>query len=494
MPTDINSFHNVFDQAVSTGFANIQSDVSWLFNIMIVLTIALTALLTWIWGDWDGLIRSLIQRILLIGFIGYLITNWHSLTMLVVTGMTQLGLKAGGTGMSAQTLWDDPSQIWMDGINLSNKVAAVCNSCGYLTDLKDMLYYFVGSICVLIAFAVLAITVFIATLEFKLVTLASMVFVPFAIWQKTTFLSDRALAYVFSFGAKLLVLALIISVGEHTLTQLTVSPTPQIDNLATLCFFCFTLMILALSAPKLAAALISGGPQLGASAAIVPATMLAGAALTAGAGAAVLGRQSVSQYRAATTAMNTSAAGGGSRSDILMAGARGFFNPASVGGDSARSAPRTNASPASSAKGSTGNGNSSTGGSANKSGGDNPTGGGGSPPPSNDGGGATASTEAGPGAAPDSVGSSSASASSGAGPSPSATANPQTSSSTTSGEQPPAASSSPAAPAPARKRQFTTGGKVLGSAANSTVNAFRQAIPEEGGGSIGAPDIHRKED
>jgi hypothetical protein len=35
---------------------------------------------------------------------------------------------------------------------------------------------------------------------------------------------------------------------------------------------------------------------------------------------------------------------------------------------------------------------------------------------------------------------------------------------------------------------------VLGSAANTTVNAFRQAIPEEGGGSIGAPDIHRKED
>src|SRR5476649_2847859 len=403
MPTDINSFHNVFDQAVSTGFANIQSDVYWLFNIMIVLTIALTALLTWIWGDWDGLIRNLIQRILLIGFVGYLITNWHSLTMLVVTGMTQLGLKAGGSGMKAQTLWDDPSQIWMDGINLSNKVAAVCNSCGYLTDLKDMLYYFVGSICVLIAFAVLAITVFVATLEFKLVTLASMIFVPFAIWQKTTFLSDRALAYVFSFGAKLLVLALIISVGEHTLTQLTVSPTPQIDNLATLCFFCFTLMILALSAPKLAAALISGGPQLGASAAIVPATMLAGAALTAGAGAAVLGRQSVSQYRAATTAMNTSAAGGGSRGDILMAGARGFFNPASVGGGSARSAPKTTAGPANSANGATGEGNSSNGGNANKGGG-TPSGGSGSPSPSNDGGGGTSSTDAGPSSAPASSG------------------------------------------------------------------------------------------
>ena len=492
MATDINSFHNVFDNAISTGFANIQSDVYWLFNIMIVLTIALTALLTWIWGDWDGLIRSLIQRILLIGFVGYLLTNWHSLTMLVVTGMTQLGLKAGGSAMSAQTLWDDPSQIWMDGITLSNKIMAVCSSCGYLTNLKDMLYYFVGSICVLIAFAVLAITVFLATLEFKLVTLASMVFVPFAIWQKTTFLSDRALAYVFSSGAKLLVLALIISVGEHALTELTVSPTPQVDNLATICFFCFTLMILALSAPKLAGALISGGPQLGASAAIVPVAMAAGAALTAGAGVAVLGRQAVSQYRAATTAMNSSAAAGGSRGDIMMAGARGFFNPASVGGNSARSAPGANASPASSPK-SSGEGNSSTGGNANTSGGDNSSSGGGSPSSSNDGAGAAAST--GSGSAPDSMDNSSPSASSGAAPSPSGAANPQTSSSTTSGQQQAAANSSPATPpTPTRKRQFTTGGKVLSSAANGTVNALRQAVPEEHGGSIGAPDIHRKED
>jgi type IV secretion system protein TrbL len=479
MPTDINSFHNVIDQAVSTGFANIQSDVYWLFNVMIVLTIALTALLTWIWGDWDGLVRSLIQRILLIGFVGYLITNWHSLTMLVVSGMIQLGLKAGGSGMSAQTLWDNPSQIWIDGITLSNKVADVCKSCGYLTDLKDMLYYFVGSICILIAFAVLAITVFVATLEFKLVTLASMIFVPFAIWQKTTFLSDRALAYVFSFGAKLLVLALIISVGEHTLTQLTVSPTPQVDNLATLCFFCFTLMILALSAPKLAAALISGGPQLGASAAIVPAAMAAGAALTAGAGAAVLGRQSVSQYRAATTAMNTSAAGGGSRGDILMAGARGFFNPANVGGDSARSGPRTSAGPANTASGVPSSTSQGNGGSASKGGGDGSSGGS-SPPPSKDGGGGTS---------PNDVGPSPESASSGPAPSP------QASGGTGPGELPPVASAPPAeAGTQPRKRQFTTGGKVLSGAANSTVNAFRQAIPEEGGGSIGAPDIHRKED
>src|SRR5471032_1495932 len=429
MSPSINRFANTIDDAVANGFGLIQGDVNWLFNIMIVLTITLTALLTWVWGEWDGLVRGLIQRLLLIGFIGYLITNWHALTMDVVLGLTKLGLKAGGSAMSASTFWNDPEQIWKNGIALSNKVATVCNSCSMISNVHYFFYYLIGSICVLIAFGVLAITVFVATLEFKIVTLASLIFIPFAIWQKTSFLSDRALGYVFSFGAKLLVLALIISVGEHTLTQLTVSPTPQVDNLATLCFFCFTLMILALSAPKLAAALISGGPQLGASAAIVPAAMAAGAALTAGAGAAVLGRQSVSQYRAATTAMNTSAAGGGSRSDILMAGARGFFNPANVGGNSARSAPRTSAGPANTASGAPGSTSQGNGGSANKGGGDGSSGGSSPPSPSKDGGGGTSSSDVGPSSEPAS-----------SGPAQS----PQASGGTGPGELPPVASAPPA--------------------------------------------------
>ena len=462
MGSEINSFHNVIDQAVANGFANIQGDVNWLFNIMIVLTIALTALLTWAWGEWDGLIRSLIQRILLIGFIGYLIANWHTLTNMVVNGMTAMGLKAGGSSMSAATFWSDPSQIWVDGVNLSNKVAAVCENCSLLTAAHNFIWYLIGSICVLIAFGVLSIAVFIATLEFKLVTLASMVFIPFAIWNKTSFLSDRALGYVFSFGAKLLVLALIMAIGEQTISQQTVSPTPNADNVASLCFLCFALMILALSAPRLAAALISGGPQLGAASVIAPAAVIGGAAVTAGAGAVLLSRQTLSQYRSATTAMNMAAAGGASRNDILMAGARDFFNPGSVGAGSAPSPSR--------APGPVGQ----TSGSGNAAG--------------TSGGGTS-------GAGPSSGPQPSAAPSAGATPASPSPAGEQRGTTSSSAPPPGGPDVAPASATEApHKRSFSTGGTMANSAASSTANAFRQSIPEEGGGSMGSPDIHRKED
>ena len=459
MGTDINSFHNVIDQAVAQGFTNIQGDVNWLFNLLIVLTIALTALLTWAWGEWDGLIRSLIQRLLLIGFIGYLLANWHTLTNMVVNGMTALGLKAGGSSMSASTFWSDPSQIWIDGVNLSNKVAAVCSSCSLLTTAHDFIFYLVGSICILIAFGVLSIAVFIATLEFKLVTLASMIFVPFAIWHKTSFLSDRALSYVFSFGAKLLVLALIVAVAEKAVSQQAVSPTPNQDNVASLCFLCFALMILALSAPRLAAALISGGPQLGAASVIAPAAMVGGAALTAGAGAIVLSRQSLSQYRAATTAMNVAAAGGSSRGEILMAGARGFFNPSSVGGAPGRGPDRG-------------------------------PGGGGAPPDSPGPAGPTPS-----GRAPGGAGSPPAGGSGNGESAPKASA-PDTPGPSERPAASNASAQSPSSPAAGaqERRGFSTGGLAVSGALAGTANAFRQSIPDEGGASVGAPDIHRSED
>jgi type IV secretion system protein TrbL len=465
MGSDINSFHNVIDQAVASGFANIQGDVNWLFNLMIVLTIALTALLTWAWGEWDGLIRSLIQRLLLIGFVGYLISNWHSLTNMVVNGMTALGLKAGGSAMSADTFWSDPSQIWVDGVTLSNKVAAVCSSCSLLTTAHDFIFYLVGSICVLIAFGVLSIAVFIATLEFKLVTLASMIFVPFAIWHKTSFLSDRALGYVFSFGAKLLVLALIVAIGEHAVSQQAVSPTPNQDNVASLCFLCFALMILALSAPRLAAALISGGPQLGVSSVVAPAAMIGGAALTAGAGAVVLGRQSVSQYRAATTAMNVAAAAGGSRGDILMAGARGFFNPGSVGGATPGNRPPGGSTP----RGAAGGQGTATGGAGP---GPGPSGQGPIPTSAPSSGGTPASGSAEAFGPPPGPGGGEAASADGS------NARPQ---------------NQPTPPAPA-KRAFSTGGGTVTGGMTATANAFRQSIPEESGASLGAPDIHRNEE
>jgi type IV secretion system protein TrbL len=310
----IAQLQNAFDRAIGGGFVNIQSDVNWLFATITILTLVLTAVLTWAWGEVDTLLRALIQRILLIGFVGYLIGNWHSLTMMVVDGMTQLGLKAGGSSENFNTFLGSPEQIVTDGFNLAKHVYAVCNSCSLVTNAGWLLIYVIATAMIFLATFWLAIQVFVTTLEFKLVTLASMILVPFAVWQKTTFLSDRALGYVFSVGAKLLTLALVTSVGSAFLHNMTVSATPDLQNAAAIVLACFTVLILALSAGSLASALVTGGPQLGAGAFVG-----AAAATAAMGGAAYLGARTgagrnpspLQRYSAGVRAGEASGAAGG---------------------------------------------------------------------------------------------------------------------------------------------------------------------------------------
>lgn len=329
----ITQLQNAFDSAIGGGFANIQGDVNWLFATITILTLVLTAVLTWVWGEVDTLLRALIQRILLIGFVGYLVSNWHSLTMMVVDGLTQLGLKAGGSNASFNTFLNSPEQLVSDGFNLAQKVYNVCNSCSLITNAGWLLVYLVAVGMILLAMFWLAIQVFVTTLEFKIVTLASMIFVPFAVWQKTTFLSDRALSYVFSVGAKLLTLALVTTIGSRALSSLTVSSTPNLENAAALVLACFSVLILALSAGSLASALVTGGPQLGAGAFIG-----AAAATAAMGGAAYLGARvgagrnpsPMQRYAAGVRAGEASGGAGGNFGQRFMAGMRGAAFPSSV--------------------------------------------------------------------------------------------------------------------------------------------------------------------
>lgn len=338
----ISELQNAFDQAVGGGFANIQNSVNWLFATITILTLVLTALLTWVWGEVDTLLRALIQRILLIGFIGYLINNWHSLTMMVVDGMTQLGLKAGGSAMSFNTFLNSPEQIVSDGFNVAKHVYEVCNNCSLITNAGWLIIYLVAVAMILLAMFWLAITVFVTTLEFKLVTLASMILVPFAVWQKTTFLSDRALGYVFSVGAKLFALALVVTIGEKFLTNMTVSATPSLENAAAIVLACFTVLVLALSGGSLASALVSGGPQLGAGAVVGAAAATAamgGAAYLGGRAALGAAGSPLRRYAAGTRAAAQSGQNGGSFTQRMVAGLRGAAFPSSV--PSASGAGRT---------------------------------------------------------------------------------------------------------------------------------------------------------
>ena len=63
---------------------------------------------------------------------------------------------------------------------------------------------------------ILAIQVFITLIEFKLVTLAGFVLLPFAFFARTAFMAERVLGHIVSSGIKVLVLAVITGIGVLT--------------------------------------------------------------------------------------------------------------------------------------------------------------------------------------------------------------------------------------------------------------------------------------
>ena len=126
-------------------------------------------------------------------------------------------------------------------------------------------------VMVLLAFFILAIQLFVTLIEFKLTTLAGFVLIPFGLFGKTAFLAERVLGNVVSSGVKVLVLAVIVGIGSTLFAQFTAGfggAQPSIDDAMAIVLAALSLLGLGIFGPGIANGLVSGGPQLGAGAAV----------------------------------------------------------------------------------------------------------------------------------------------------------------------------------------------------------------------------------
>ena len=184
-------------------------------------------------------------------------------------------------------------------------------------------------VIVLISFFVLAIQLFVSLIEFKLATLAGFVLIPFGLFGKTAFAAERVLGLVLSSGVKVLVLAVVVGIGSTLFTQFTSGfpATPTIQDAMGLCLAALSLLGLGIFAPSVANGIVSGGPQLGAGAA-VGTGLAAGGVVAAGVGAASL-----------AAGGGVAALAGAARGGASLAGASvGAFRTGALGAESAGTA------------------------------------------------------------------------------------------------------------------------------------------------------------
>ena len=285
----IDSFLEAFISYIDSGFGLLSGDVAFLTTVLIGIDVTLAAL-WWAMESDQDVLGKLIKKVLYVGAFAFIIGNFNTLAEIIFRSFSGLGITAGGGCVSADDLMH-PGAIAGTGFEaahpLLEKVSELSGFPDFFGNFLSIAVLLICWLLVVLAFFILAIQLFIIILEFKLTALAGFVLVPFALWNKTSFLAERVLGNVVSSGIKVMVLAVIIGIGTNLFDQMTtlLGSDPEIAEALTLLMGALTLFGLGIFGPGIASGLVSGAPQLGAGAAV---GTMAGAAIMTG-GAAVLG-------------------------------------------------------------------------------------------------------------------------------------------------------------------------------------------------------------
>lgn len=286
----IDTFFATFNRYIDSGFGLLGGDVGAVANILVAIDMTLAALM-WSLAAGEDVLARLIRKVLYVGFFAFLIGNFHTLSTIVLESFTSLGLKAAGSGLSADDILR-PGKLAALGISagkpLLEAAAELSGWPGVFENLVQILVLLVAFLLVIVAFFVMAVQVFVVLIEFKISTLIGFALVPFGLLGRTAFMAERVLGAVIATGVKVMALAVVIGIGSTLFDQFVQTwqgGQPTLEQVLALVLASVVLLGLSIFCPSIASGLMSGAPQLGLGAAVgtgltVGGMAVAGAALT----------------------------------------------------------------------------------------------------------------------------------------------------------------------------------------------------------------------
>jgi type IV secretion system protein TrbL len=290
----IDRFLEVFTSYIDSGFGLLGTEVAFLSSTLVAIDITLAGLF-WALASDEDVIARLIRKTLYVGFFAFLIGNFNTLAKVIFNSFAGLGLKAAGSGLSADQ-FVQPGRIAQVGIDAGKPILQAASQLmgfvAFFENFVQIVVLLIAWLVVLVAFFILAVQLFITLIEFKLTTLAGFVLVPFGLFNKTAFLAERVLGNVIASGVKVLVLAVIVGIGTTLFSQFTQGfggNQPTLDDAMALVLAALALLGLGIFGPGIATGLAAGAPQLGAGAAVGTALAAGGLGVAGAMGAAAVG-------------------------------------------------------------------------------------------------------------------------------------------------------------------------------------------------------------
>ncbi len=305
----VDRFLDTFARYIDSGFGLLGGEVAWLSATLIAIDVTLAALF-WTFGQADDIFAKLVKKVLYVGAFAFILNNFNWLASIVFRSFAGLGLTASGSGMTEAQLLQ-PGRLASAGVGAGRPLLDQIGEMGGFPDffwnVDVIAVLLIAWLIIVVAFFVLAVQLCVTLVEFKLVTLAGFVLVPFAFWNKTAFLAERVLGTIVSSGIKVLVLAVIVGIGSGLFEEFRLPPGTEvtIDHALAITLGALTLLGLGIFGPAIATGLVSGAPQLGAGSVAgtalgVAGVAAAGTAVVAG-GAAMAAGASGAAFRGATS-------------------------------------------------------------------------------------------------------------------------------------------------------------------------------------------------
>lgn len=367
-----------------------------LYGILILLDFILAVLLNL--GETDH-IKQLVRKVLFYGFWIWIIREWGTLCDVLLDSLMITGTAVGGVDAS---VLKTPSLLIDSGIEIAKPYMDYASEMSWLDITMSPLNWLmavIGYAGVVLAFGIWALQIFITYVEFYIASALLLIFIPWGSFKYTSFVAEKAIGAVISYGTKLMMLGAVYGLSSGIINSMSINLVgePEPGSVLASMLGPFALCLLCWQAPGMAAGLMTGAPTLSAGTAMGTAVAgfagaSAGGTMGAGVGSMAMGAGSSAAKAAAGLAGAATAgataggpgAGGAAGAAIGAAGfaASAFKNAASgaaqsvtgafnsgaasvnMGGSSSSSGGSSGASASGSSSGGASMGTASTGGSA----------------------------------------------------------------------------------------------------------------------------------
>jgi type IV secretion system protein TrbL len=305
-----------------------------LYGILILLDFILAVLLNI--GEIDH-IKQLVRKVLFYGFWIWIIREWGTLCDALLDSLMITGTAIGGVDAS---VLKSPSTLIDAGLYIAKPYMDYASEMSWLeitTSPLNWLMAIIGYAGVVLAFGILALQIFITYVEFYIASALLLIFIPWGSFKYTSFVAEKAIGAVISYGTKLMMLGAVYGLSSGIINSMTVSLTngePTPGAVLSSMLGLFALCLLCWQAPGMAAGLMTGAPTLSAGTAVGTAVAgFAGAAAGGSAGAGI-GSMAMSTgssaaragaaLAGAATAGSTAGGPGAGGAAGAMSGAAGF--------------------------------------------------------------------------------------------------------------------------------------------------------------------------